>query len=180
MRDARVEVHEANEKNHANARSSLQQVVWNLLANAVRFTPRNGRVQVTLRRVNSHVDSVVSDTGEGIDPAVLPFIFEDFRQGPGHEHGGLGIGLALVRHLVELHGGEVKAASDGLNPGATFTSKSRQSHVEHDHTRGVRVSRNASRPVAKRTGLFDARASSEGGIVTWPAPDSRSSANYVF
>jgi len=99
----------------------LQQVVWNLLANAVRFTPKNGRVQVTLRRVNSRVDIVVSDTGEGIDPAVLPFIFERFRQGPGREHGGLGIGLALVRHLVELHGGEVKAASDGPNTGATFT-----------------------------------------------------------
>ena len=99
----------------------LQQIVWNLLANAVRFTPKNGRVQVTLRRVNSHVDIVVSDTGEGIAPAVLPFIFERFRQGPGREHGGLGIGLALVRHLVELHGGEVKAASDGPDTGATFT-----------------------------------------------------------
>jgi CheY-like chemotaxis protein len=99
----------------------LQQVVWNLLANAVRFTPKHGRVQVTLRRINSHVDIVVSDTGEGIDAAVLPFIFERFRQGPGREHGGLGIGLALVRHLVELHGGEVKAASDGPNTGATFT-----------------------------------------------------------
>jgi PAS domain S-box-containing protein len=99
----------------------LQQVVWNLLANAVRFTPKHGRIQVTVRRVNSHVDIVVGDTGEGIDPATLPFIFERFRQGAGREHGGLGIGLALVRHLVELHGGEVKAASDGPGTGATFT-----------------------------------------------------------
>jgi PAS domain S-box-containing protein len=99
----------------------LQQVLWNLLANAVRFTPRHGRVQVSLRRVNSRIEIVVSDTGEGIDPAVLPFIFERFRQGAGRERGGLGIGLALVRHLVELHGGKVRAASDGLGTGATFT-----------------------------------------------------------
>jgi len=99
----------------------LQQVVWNLLANAVRFTPKHGRIQVTLRRVNSHVAIVVSDTGEGIDPATLPFIFERFRQGAGRGHGGLGIGLALVRHLVELHGGEVRASSDGPGTGATFT-----------------------------------------------------------
>ena len=99
----------------------LQQVVWNLLANAVRFTPKRGRIQVTLRRVNSHVDIVVSDTGEGIDSATLPFIFERFRQGSGRQPGGLGIGLALVRHLVELHGGEVEASSDGPGTGATFT-----------------------------------------------------------
>ena len=71
----------------------LQQVVWNLLANALRFTPKDGRIQVTLRRVNSHVDIVVGDTGEGIDLALLPFIFDRFRQGAGREHGGLGIGL---------------------------------------------------------------------------------------
>jgi PAS domain S-box-containing protein len=99
----------------------LQQIVWNLLANAVRFTPKRGQVQVTLRRMNSHVDIVVSDTGEGIAPEVLPFIFERFRQGASRGHGGLGIGLALVRHLTELHGGEVTAHSDGIGTGATFT-----------------------------------------------------------
>jgi PAS domain S-box-containing protein len=99
----------------------LQQVVWNLLANAVRFTPKHGRIDVTLRRVNSHVDIVVSDTGEGIDPADLPSIFERFRQGASRQHGGLGIGLALVRHLVDLHGGTVTAHSDGVGAGATFT-----------------------------------------------------------
>jgi PAS domain S-box-containing protein len=99
----------------------LQQVVWNLLANALRFTPKDGRIQVTLRRVNSHVDIVVGDTGEGIDLALLPFIFDRFRQGAGREHGGLGIGLSLVRHLVEQHGGEVKAFSAGPGTGATFT-----------------------------------------------------------
>jgi len=104
----------------------LQQVVWNLLMNAVKFTPKGGRVQVQLRRVNSHVELVVSDTGEGIEPALLPHIFERFRQGDStstRAHGGLGIGLALVRHLVDLHGGTVAAESAGPGQGATFTVK---------------------------------------------------------
>jgi signal transduction histidine kinase len=100
----------------------LQQVAWNLLVNAVKFTPRGGRVEVTLRRVNSHVEMVVADTGAGIDPALLPHLFERFRQGD-RAHGGLGIGLALVRSLVELHGGTVTAASEGAGRGATFTVK---------------------------------------------------------
>jgi PAS domain S-box-containing protein len=101
----------------------LQQVVWNLLINAVKFTPQDGRVQVHLQRVNSHVEVVVSDTGEGIAPAVLPFIFDRFRQGDSsltRRHGGLGLGLALVKHLVELHGGKVSAESEGIGRGATF------------------------------------------------------------
>jgi signal transduction histidine kinase/CheY-like chemotaxis protein/putative methionine-R-sulfoxide reductase with GAF domain len=98
----------------------LQQVVWNLLTNAVKFTPRGGRVEVTLRRVNSHLELVVADTGEGIEPALLPHLFERFRQGE-RAHGGLGIGLALVRHLAELHGGTVSAASEGPGRGASFT-----------------------------------------------------------
>jgi CheY-like chemotaxis protein/two-component sensor histidine kinase len=98
----------------------LQQVVWNLVANAVKFTPRRGRIEVTLRRINSHVEIVVADTGSGIEPALLPHLFERFRQGDP-AHGGLGIGLALVRHLVELHGGTVSATSDGPGQGATFT-----------------------------------------------------------
>jgi|GEM_PF-865572 len=100
----------------------LQQVVWNLLANAVKFTPRRGRIQVTLRRVNSHVEIAVSDTGIGIEAALLPLLFERFRQGERGQ-GGLGIGLALVRHLVELHGGTVSAASEGRGHGATFVVK---------------------------------------------------------
>lgn len=99
----------------------LQQIVWNLLSNSVRFTPKRGRIEVTLRRMNSHVQIVVSDTGEGIDPVLLPVIFERFQQGGGRERGGLGLGLALVRHLVELHGGEVRAHSEGVGKGATFT-----------------------------------------------------------
>jgi CheY-like chemotaxis protein/anti-sigma regulatory factor (Ser/Thr protein kinase) len=102
----------------------LQQALWNLLVNAVKFTSRNGRVQVHLQRINSHVEIVVSDTGQGIAPAVLPTIFERFRQGDSgttRAHSGLGLGLALVRHLVELHGGSVQAHSAGPGQGATFT-----------------------------------------------------------
>jgi signal transduction histidine kinase/ActR/RegA family two-component response regulator len=101
----------------------LQQVVWNLLTNAVKFTPKEGRVQVHLRRVNSHLEIVVSDTGQGILPEVLPVIFDRFRQadtGATQRQGGLGLGLALVRHLVEAHGGTVMAQSAGEGQGATF------------------------------------------------------------
>lgn len=102
----------------------LQQVVWNLLSNAVKFTPRDGRVQTRLARVNSHIEIVVSDTGQGIDPEFLPFVFDRFRQADGSStrmHGGLGLGLAIVRHIVELHGGSVTADSPGAGQGATFT-----------------------------------------------------------
>jgi len=104
----------------------LQQVVWNLLMNAVKFTAKGGRVQLHLQRVNSHVEIVVSDTGQGIAPAVLPFVFDRFRQADGsitRRNTGLGLGLALVRHLVELHGGTVAAQSAGEGQGATFIVK---------------------------------------------------------
>src|SRR5882724_2114253 len=104
----------------------LQQVIWNLVMNAVKFTPRGGRVQVHLQRVNSHIEIVVSDTGQGIAPNVLPFVFERFRQADSSStrgHGGLGLGLALVKHLVELHGGSVTAQSAGEGQGATFIVK---------------------------------------------------------
>ena len=104
----------------------LQQVVWNLLMNAVKFTDKDGRVQVHLQRINSHVEIVVSDTGRGIAPDLLPFIFDRFRQGDSSStrgHGGLGLGLALVKHLVELHGGTVLAQSGGQGKGATFVVK---------------------------------------------------------
>ena len=102
----------------------LQQIAWNLLSNAIKFTPRGGRVQVKCERVNSHVEVTVADNGVGIDAETLPFIFERFRQSDSsttRKHGGLGLGLAIVRHLVELHGGIVQAASEGLNKGAVFT-----------------------------------------------------------
>jgi PAS domain S-box-containing protein len=101
----------------------LQQVVWNLLSNAVKFTPKNGRIEVGLQRVNSQVEISVSDSGEGISSEFLPYVFERFRQGDGKTtrlHSGLGLGLAIVRQLVELHGGTVNAHSDGPGRGATF------------------------------------------------------------
>ncbi len=91
--------------------------------NAVKFTPKGGRVQCSLQRADSHVEIVVSDDGPGIPPDVLPYIFEPFRQGDSSStraHAGLGLGLALVRHLVDLHGGSVTARSDGAGTGATF------------------------------------------------------------
>jgi len=104
----------------------LQQVVWNLLSNAIKFTPKGGRVQVRLERVNSHIEIAVSDTGAGIRGEFLPYAFERFRQADQkttRHHGGLGLGLAIVRHLVELHGGTVEADSPGEGQGATFVVK---------------------------------------------------------
>ncbi|HEX8834115.1 MAG TPA: PAS domain-containing protein [Abditibacteriaceae bacterium] len=101
----------------------IQQIVWNLLSNAVKFTPRDGKVQVILERVNSHVEITIADTGQGISPQFLPFVFERFRQADSsntREHGGLGLGLGIVRQLVELHGGSVRAKSPGIGQGATF------------------------------------------------------------
>jgi signal transduction histidine kinase/ActR/RegA family two-component response regulator len=107
----------------AGDRDRMQQVVWNLLSNAIKFTPRNGRVQVVLERAGSHVELAVIDTGRGIDPAFLPHVFDRFRQadtGTTRQHGGLGLGLAIVRHLVELHGGSVTVESAGPEKGTTF------------------------------------------------------------
>jgi PAS domain S-box-containing protein len=104
----------------------LQQIVWNLLSNAIKFTPRGGKVQLRLSRVNSHVEVTVSDTGRGISPDFLPFVFERFRQADAtftREHGGLGLGLAIAKQLAELHGGTITASSGGPDQGATFTVK---------------------------------------------------------
>lgn len=102
----------------------LQQVTWNLLSNAVKFTPRGGHINITLRRAGSNVELAVEDTGEGIAPEFLPHVFDRFRQADSsatRQHGGLGLGLAIVRHLVELHGGEVHATSAGPALGSVFT-----------------------------------------------------------
>jgi signal transduction histidine kinase len=102
----------------------LQQVFWNLLSNAVKFTPAGGRVEVYLQSVADSVSITVRDTGVGIDPAFLPFVFDRFRQADStstRRHSGIGLGLAIVRHVVELHGGSVKADSAGDGRGATFT-----------------------------------------------------------
>lgn len=104
----------------------LQQVVWNLLSNALKFTPKDGRVQIRLQRVNSHVEITVSDTGAGISSDFLPFVFDRFSQHDStttRSYGGLGLGLAIVRQLVELHGGTVTVVSPGIGQGTTFTVK---------------------------------------------------------
>ncbi len=101
----------------------LQQIAWNLLSNAVKFTPKGGRVDVRLDQKDSHIVLTVSDNGIGIDPAFLPHLFERFRQADSsttRQHGGLGLGLAVVRHMAELHGGTVDAWSAGRNQGTTF------------------------------------------------------------
>jgi PAS domain S-box-containing protein len=102
----------------------LQQVVWNLLTNAIKFTHKGGKVQIVLERVNSHLELSVADDGEGIDPAFLPHVFERFRQADAsttRRHGGLGLGLNIVKQLVELHGGSVRVKSPGPGKGSTFT-----------------------------------------------------------
>jgi signal transduction histidine kinase len=127
----------------------LQQIIWNLLSNAIKFTPRGGRVQVSLSRNQSHVEICVSDTGAGIDPKFLPHMFDRFRQADAsitRNHGGLGLGLSIVKQLVEMHGGTVSAASDGLGRGASFSvlipipllqGESR----EHPHKNGASLAR---------------------------------------
>jgi PAS domain S-box-containing protein len=102
----------------------LQQIFWNLLSNAIKFTPRNGRVKVTLRSEGTRIVVRVSDTGVGIEAKFLPHVFERFRQqdsGMDRSYGGLGLGLSIVKHLVELHGGSVEAESPGLGRGSTFS-----------------------------------------------------------
>ena len=101
----------------------LQQCFWNLVSNAIKFTPKGGRVQVAVSRTGGHIDFTVVDDGKGIAPAFLPHMFERFRQADASTtryHGGLGLGLSIVKSLVELHGGSVRASSEGLGKGATF------------------------------------------------------------
>jgi PAS domain S-box-containing protein len=102
----------------------LQQVFWNLIHNAIKFTPEGGKVQVVLKRLKSHAMVSIIDTGEGIAPEFLPYIFDRFQQGDAsttRRHGGLGLGLSIVKQLVELHGGNVSVKSGGIEQGATFT-----------------------------------------------------------
>jgi PAS domain S-box-containing protein len=116
----------------------LQQVLWNLLSNAVKFTPSGGRISVVLERVNSHVEIVVEDTGAGIRAEFLPFVFDRFRQGDSsitRQHRGLGLGLSIVKNLVEMHGGSVRVKSPGENQGSTFIVVLPVSHVRADERR---------------------------------------------
>jgi PAS domain S-box-containing protein len=120
----------------------LQQVVWNLLSNAIKFTPRGGHVQIRSERVNSHLEIVVSDTGQGIAPDFLPHVFDRFRQADqktSRHHGGMGLGLAIVRHLVEMHGGNVRANSEGEGRGSTFTVMLPITPIYQVDPSGVRV-----------------------------------------
>ncbi|HEY8460788.1 MAG TPA: PAS domain S-box protein, partial [Blastocatellia bacterium] len=116
-------------------RGRLQQVVWNLLSNAIKFTPQSGRVELRLESVDHHVCITVSDNGKGIEPEFMPFVFDRFRQSDSssaRRFGGLGLGLSLVKQLVELHGGTVEAASDGPGRGATFKVMLPQSAAKMD------------------------------------------------
>jgi signal transduction histidine kinase/ActR/RegA family two-component response regulator len=127
----------------------LQQVVWNLLSNAIKFTAREGRIQVVLERVNSHIEIAVADTGIGIKPEFLPHVFDRFRQEKAsrtRSATGLGLGLSIVKHLVELHGGSVHAVSAGEGQGATFTVCLPLTVVQRDGELGSRLhSRSTSR-----------------------------------
>jgi len=105
--------------------SRLQQIIWNLLSNAVKFTPEGGKITVRVEQDGSYATVTVQDTGQGIDPKFLPRAFDRFRQADSsttRTFGGLGLGLAIVRHLVELHGGTVSAESEGVGQGATFSA----------------------------------------------------------
>ena len=101
----------------------LQQVIWNLLSNAIKFTPQNGEVKIIVQRLNSHLEIVIRDTGQGISPEFLPYVFDRFRQADGtttRRFGGLGLGLSIVKQLIELHGGHVEARSEGDGRGSSF------------------------------------------------------------
>jgi PAS domain S-box-containing protein len=125
----------------------LQQVIWNLLSNAVKFTPAGGQVNIRLERLDSFAQITISDTGQGIEPDFLPYVFEYFRQANAtttRKFGGLGLGLAIVRHLVELHGGTVSVESLGVGRGATFTVKLPLSPIQAISTQNERSSESAS------------------------------------
>jgi signal transduction histidine kinase/CheY-like chemotaxis protein len=134
--------------------SRLQQVVWNLLSNAVKFTPQGGHVTVALRADESQIEIAVSDDGQGIKPEFLPHVFERFRQADSsnaRRHGGLGLGLAIVRHLVEMHGGSVEAQSDGEGCGATFIVRLPVLPAQDSESADGNVTRNTlSRPAVPR------------------------------
>lgn len=141
----------------------LQQVVWNLLSNAIKFTPSGGRVEVRLEREDSDLQITVSDTGQGISSDLLPFVFDRFRQGDGsstRRHTGLGLGLAIVRHLVEMHGGTVQAESAGEGLGSRFTIRLPLA-TDHDQ-KGNRTRTTAS--LQPREGLISRAAPSIKGL----------------
>jgi PAS domain S-box-containing protein len=151
----------------------LQQVIWNLLSNAIKFTHKGGRIQVRLERINSHVEITVSDTGVGIEPEFLPRVFERFQQGDSsstRKHGGLGLGLAIVSQLVELHGGTVEVESQGRNQGSTFRVALPLPVIHRDDGAIEQV-----HPAAGRAAPFDTNQVLEGlrVLVVEDEPDAR-------
>jgi len=121
--DVRLELALEEDATVKGDQARMQQVVWNLLANAIKFTPAGGWIRVTVSRHDDRISAAVTDSGAGISPEFLPYVFDRFRQedgAPTREHAGLGIGLSIVRHLVELHGGTVSARSEGEGKGASF------------------------------------------------------------
>ncbi|MEO5717520.1 MAG: PAS domain-containing protein, partial [Chthoniobacterales bacterium] len=141
--------------------SRLQQIIWNLLSNAIKFTRRGGKVQVRLERVNSQVEITVADTGQGISPEFLPYVFDRFRQADAstnRQHGGLGLGLAIAKQLVELHGGSIQAESAGKDQGTSFVVslpiKVMHAHVDPAERRHPRAESEAL-PYQKCTDLAD-------------------------
>ena len=155
----------------------LQQVIWNLLSNAVKFTQKGGRVQVTLEQLDSHVLITVSDTGKGIAPGFLPYVFDRFRQADSsitRLHGGLGLGLAIVRQLVDLHGGSVQAQSPGEGQGATF-SLQLPVIIAHGSGRFAVNAEEANASSAALQGSFGSSPSLEGlsVLVVDDDPDAR-------
>jgi len=136
----------------------LQQVIWNLLSNAVRFTPHGGRIDIEIARAAESIAITVHDTGPGIDPEFLPHVFERFRQGGSgttRAHGGLGLGLAIVRHLTELHGGTVSASNNTNRPGAAFQVMlpARASARVERHAPGALLHRDPQRAAARLDGV---------------------------
>jgi signal transduction histidine kinase/DNA-binding response OmpR family regulator len=128
----------------------LQQMVWNLLTNAVKFTPHNGKVDINIELSKEVINITVSDTGQGIPPEFLPFVFERFRQEDSSStrmHNGLGLGLAIVRHLAELHGGSVRAESDGIGKGAIFQISLPCSQTILPHAQNSAEESNGAKPV---------------------------------
>jgi CheY-like chemotaxis protein len=149
----------------------LQQVIWNLLSNAVKFTPQGGRVEVQMKQINSLIEITVRDTGVGIKAEFLPHVFERFRQADGsttREFGGLGLGLAIVRHLVELHGGTVQADSEGEGKGATFTIKLPVITHQQSISAASTISADGILPHKNLHGLQDVRV-----LVVDDEPDAR-------
>jgi len=125
----------------------LQQILWNLLSNAIKFTSRGGRVQIFLRRISSHVEISVADSGQGISAEFLPQLFTRFSQADtslARQHGGLGLGLALVKSLVDMHGGSIKASSPGVDQGSTFTVALPLSALHGEDTQSARMTTSSS------------------------------------